>query len=97
MKLLERMYETSKSDTSSSSSLRLGMPSLSGVVLSNSVPPTGYRSMTMRTMKQLQIQKTWLILKGFVLKRAAADIDVCRSLFFCQEDCACVEESDLAR
>lgn len=88
MKFLESCYRDSKS--------HLNLSALSGVVLCNSVPPSGYRSMTIRTLKQMLLQKSWLIVQGFVLKKAAVDPSICKTLFFSNEP-NCIKDEQLKR
>ena len=89
MKLLESCYRRSNST--------LDLSSLSGVILCNSVPPSGYRSMTMRTLKQMLLQKSWLIVQGFVLKRAVVDSSICKTLFFSAQEPNCINDQQLKR
>jgi len=54
---------------------------LAGVSLLCSVPPSGNGKMTMRFLLR-SFRDSWLIIQGFVLKKAITDKAICRELFF---------------
>ena len=46
-----------------------------------SVPPTGNGPMVLRFLRR-SLRQAWLITRGFAMKSAATDVQVCRDLFF---------------
>jgi hypothetical protein len=74
----EMLLQGKSSDGGGSHSL---YPSIRGLVLMCSVPPSGNGPMTVRYLRR-SLRRSWLITAGFALKRCCTNQNLCRFLFF---------------
>jgi pimeloyl-ACP methyl ester carboxylesterase len=88
MKYLERYFDESRNNSSSSTSRPF-----SGIVSLCSVPPSGNGRMTLRYLRQRPLRTSWQITRGLALKQCCTDVSLCRTLFL--DDT--INEADILR
>ncbi len=87
MKYLELLYDDNFSSWKEK---------LSGVILLCSVPPSGNGKMTMRFL-QRSLRDSWKITAGLAMRKVITDDDLCRTLFFGNDDDGGISDDDLHR